>query len=86
MLYSLYTTEIEKHPKLEGKRPKTTKSRKISITDKLEQAKQMLKDLGTSEEETDLQKKRQALLESYNRIIDAVHEWLLNHEMNSSIE
>ena len=74
--------QIEKHPKLEGKRPKTTKSRKISITDKLEQAKQMLKDLGTSEEETKFQEKRQELLESYNRIINAVNEWLLNNEMS----
>ena len=77
--------QIEKHPKLEaGKRPKTTKSKKISITDKLEQAKQMLKDLGTSEEETKLQEKRQELLESYNRIIGTVNEWLLNPEMNNT--
>ena len=76
--------QIEKHPKLEGKRPKTTKSRKISITDKLEQAKQMLKDLGTSEEETKFQEKRQGLLESYNRIINAVNEWLLNNEMSNA--
>ena len=44
----------------------------------------MLKDLGTSEEETKFQEKRQGLLESYNRIINAVNEWLLNNEMSNA--
>jgi len=64
--------QVEGHPNLNGKRPKTTKSKKITITEKLEQAKQMLKDLGTSEEQNELTGKRQELLGSYNQIISMV--------------
>ena len=63
---------IEKHPNLEpGKRPKTTKSKKISLLDKLEQAKEILKELGASEEE-ELEKERTKLTEEYNDILEAI--------------
>lgn len=65
---------IEKHPNLEpGKRPKTTKSKKISLLDKLEQAKEILKNLGASEEE-EFEKERTKLTEEYNEILEAINK------------
>jgi hypothetical protein len=64
--------QVEGHPNLNGKKPKTTKSKKVTILEKLEQAKQIIKDLGTSYEQDKLQELRKELLESYENIINQI--------------
>ena len=65
---------IEKHPNLLGRRPKTTKSRKVPLLEKLEQAKSILNELGTNKEMDLLDEKREALRAEYDEIIAKIPE------------
>lgn len=65
---------IEKHPALGNKRPKTTKSKKVDLLSKLEEAKSMLRDfdLQMPDDIKNMDKLRQERLEEYDDIMKLV--------------